>query len=112
MIRILVVSGTMVVINLLGDYYVKIASLGNAPKEWQKILLGASLYGVSALGWVFIYRHGKFFTVEAISAIGSMVISLLVSQIVFKEKISSNELIGVVLGLASVYMLLKGEYKT
>jgi drug/metabolite transporter (DMT)-like permease len=111
MIRLTLISVGMIGITLVGDYLVKMASLGRIIVEWQRLGLAAILYSLTAIGLVYMYRHTKFFTVEAITAICGMILSLIISQYIFKEKISNLELLGAFLGVSSLCLMIKGSYR-
>jgi drug/metabolite transporter (DMT)-like permease len=106
-IKLLAVSFMMVMVTIIGDYYVKKASMEKIFAGWQQLLLGGLLYGVSAIGWFYVYRHTKVFTVGAIHSFGIIIFTILLSVIIFKEKINSWEIFGIILGFVSLTVLIK-----
>lgn len=101
------ISIVILVITIIGDYCIKKASILQNYSGWKLLLFGAFLYGISAIGWFWVYRTTKFFTVGAIHAYGIIILTILLSVIVFKEKINNWEILGLALGFASLAILLR-----
>jgi drug/metabolite transporter (DMT)-like permease len=93
-------------LTIWGDFLIKKASLMDGFSGWRILLFGGIVYGFSALGWFFIFRTNKFFTVGAISSFGIIILSILLSLFVFDEKINRWEVVGLVLGIISLVILI------
>jgi drug/metabolite transporter (DMT)-like permease len=106
LIKTILISIIMVVLLALGDYYVKKASMLKEYTGWHFLLLGTSSYFVSAFGLFWVYRSYKFVTVGAIQSFGIVVLSVLLSVFVFKEKMNGWEIFGLILGIISLAILL------
>jgi drug/metabolite transporter (DMT)-like permease len=107
MLKTVLISFAMVIITILGDYFIKKASLLQYFTGWKLLVLGGFLYGISAIGWFYVYRTTKVFTVGAIHSFGIIILTILLSAIVFKEKITGSEILGILLGIISLIILLK-----
>ncbi|CCH51118.1 hypothetical protein BN8_00026 [Fibrisoma limi BUZ 3] len=94
-------------ISLLADYLIKKASLQPGLSGWKALLMGGIVYGSTALGWFYMMRSYKLFTIGALHSVGVIALSVLLSLIVFKEKMSMGEFVGLGLGLASIVLLLR-----
>jgi drug/metabolite transporter (DMT)-like permease len=106
LIKIILLSFIMLVVTITGDYYVKKASIVKDYSDWRILLLGATIYFISAFGWFWIYRFQKFLTVGAIHSFGIIMLTVLFSIFVFKEKINGWEIFGLVLGAISLTILV------
>jgi drug/metabolite transporter (DMT)-like permease len=111
MLKTTLISIAMIIITILGDYFIKKASVLQHFTGWKLLVLGGILYGLSALGWFYVYRSTKFFTVGAIHSFGIIVMTILLSVLIFKEKISGSEIFGLILGIISLAILLR-EYNS
>lgn len=107
LLKTILISSAMVILTIIGDYLVKKASMLQYFHGWKLLLLGGILYGVSAIGWFYVYRTTKVFTVGAIHSFGIIILTIVLSAIVFKEKIDRWEVLGIFLGIISLSILLR-----
>jgi uncharacterized membrane protein len=112
MLKTIIISIAMVLITIIGDYLIKKASMLQYLNGWKLLVLGGLLYGISAIGWFYVYRTTKVFTVGAIHSFGIIILTILLSVVIFKEKINSSEIMGLVLGIISLVILLKNYAST
>lgn len=94
-------------ISIFGDYLLKKASLQSGWAGWRQILLGGLIYGITAIGWFYVMRTFKLFTISVFHSLIVIALSILLSRFVFDEKISARELIGIALGLVSIGLLVR-----
>ena len=94
---------------LFADYFIKKASLQVNYEGWASLLLGAVIYGASAVGWFILMRSFKLFTLGVLHSLLVIILTLLLSLIVFKEKMNQSEALGVILGCASMLLLLSSS---
>lgn len=106
-VKTALISILMVVITIVGDYFVKKASMFKDHIGWKYLLLGGFLYGISAIGWFYVYRMTKVFTVGAIHSFGIIILTILLSLVIFKERINTMEILGLFLGVVSLIILLR-----
>ncbi|OGI19289.1 MAG: hypothetical protein A3J06_03345 [Candidatus Moranbacteria bacterium RIFCSPLOWO2_02_FULL_48_19] len=93
------------VITVLADALVKQASLQPAFSGWKMLLLGAAIYGTTALGWFFVMRNLKLSTLGALYGISCIIALTLVSVFYFQEKINPMEIFGIFLAITSLLIL-------
>ncbi len=102
----LVIAIVLSLVTVLADYFIKKASLENG--VWSKwLILGAVIYGLTALGWVFVMKNMKLSTLGAVYGISCITILAIISVFVFHEKISTIEVVGILMGIASILILYK-----
>ena len=106
LLKTILISVITLILFILGDYYIKKASLLKEYSGLHFLLLGTTIYFISAFGLFWVYRSYKFLTVGAIQSFGFIILTTLVSQIIFKEKINSWEIFGLILGVFSLTILL------
>lgn len=94
-------------ISVLGDYFIKKASLQRDLTGWKQLLIGGLIYGATAMGWFYVMRTFKLFTIGLIHSILAIALSVALSQLFFDEKITPRELIGIALGIASIILLIR-----
>ncbi|MFT3933914.1 MAG: hypothetical protein QM726_09890 [Chitinophagaceae bacterium] len=105
--KIIIVSVMLLVVTIAGDFCVKKAATLKQYSGWHLLLAGGAINFACAIGWFWIYRTQKFLTVGGILSIGLLALSVVVSQMIFKEKINNWEICGLTLGLVSMTILLK-----
>jgi small multidrug resistance pump len=93
------------VITVFADVLIKHASLQNGFSGWFTLLLGAVVYGITALGWFFLMRKVKLSTLGVLYAVSCVVLLTLFSVFYFKEKINVFEIVGIVLAIISLILL-------
>lgn len=94
-------------VTVLGDFAVKKASLQNAWSGWPMLLLGAMIYGITAVGWFFVMRKIKLSTLGVLYGISCVLLLTLISVFYFKEKINSFEIFGIILAISSLVILYR-----
>lgn len=66
-----------------------------------------SYLSTTAIGWFYMMRSFKLVTIGLLHSFGVIGLSLLLSQFVFQEKITLREVVGIVLGCASIGLLVR-----
>lgn len=89
------------------DYYIKKASMEDGWSGWKMLAFGAFLYGVSAIGFFMLMRNFKVFTVGMLHSFAVIFLSVILSLFVFNEKINAREILGLLLGVASIMLLVR-----
>ena len=90
-IAVLVTVGFSVV-GVIGDYFLKLASQHDTPLRSGWFYVGFAVYASTAFGWVYVMRHMK------LAAVGS---------IGFRESLGAREVTGLILAIASLYLLIR-----
>lgn len=94
-------------VSVLGDVFVKEASLASQFTGWKLLLIGALIYALTAFGWFFAMRYVKLATLGVIFSVTVVVAVTLVSIFYFKEKLSVPEIGAVIMALASLAILYR-----
>ena len=104
---LILITGILIsAITVYADFFVKKASLlSNVWNKW--LLAGAFIYGLTAIGWVFTLREAKLSTLGVIYGVSTIILVVALSVFVFHEKLSTLEIIGILLGIISLVILYK-----
>ena len=92
---------------LWGDYCLKKASMEQNWEGWRLILAGCFLYAVSAIGFFYLMRSFKVFTLGVLHSFAVILLSVILSLVVFNEKINAREILGLILGIISIVLLVR-----
>lgn len=95
------------VVTVLGDSFVKHASLQTYFSGWKWLLLGALVYGATAFGWFYVMRHIKLATTGVLYAVSCVVMLTMISIFYFKEKVSVMESFAILLAIVSLAILFR-----
>lgn len=95
------------ILTVFADAIIKHSSLQAAFSGWKYLILGAIIYGSTAFGWFFLMRKIKLSTLGVVYSVSCVVLLALVSVFLFKEKISSIEIVGIILAVISLMILAR-----
>jgi drug/metabolite transporter (DMT)-like permease len=94
-------------LSLLGDYFIKSASLKPQLSGWFELALGGMVYGITAIGWFFLMRELKLVTISLFSALVGLGLTCLLGVFVFREKLSGQDFLGIAFGCISISLLMR-----
>ncbi len=95
----------IVVLTLIGDYLLKLASARPGPLATWQFAAGAAVYGLSAVGWVYAM---KYMSLAAIGVSYSMLVIIFLAIMgvtLFGEKLAAREVLGLALACASLGLM-------
>jgi small multidrug resistance pump len=95
------------VLGVVGDYFLKVASLSERPLRTTAFYVGFAVYASTALGWLFAMRHLKLATISTLYSICIILLLTSLGVVVFHEKLNAMEIVGIVLALASLILLVR-----
>ena len=93
--------------SVTGDFLIKQASLQKSFSGWKSLLLGSLVYGLSGIGWFFIFKRLKLSTAAVTFSIFLIIMVTLISVLYFKEKISAWEIVGIIMAIISLLILYR-----
>lgn len=91
---------------VLGDYFLKRASLQVYPVKTGSFAVGFTVYALTAFGWLYVMRHMKLGTIGVVYSMSMIVFLTLTGVFVFGESISKYEILGIILAIASLVLLI------
>ncbi len=101
---ILIIIGLSLV-GVLGDYFLKLSGHGSSYINWPLFLIGMAVYSSTAIGWFFVMKNIKLGTLGVVYATTTVLALALVGALFFKESLNVYEVLGVVAGLISIFLL-------
>ncbi len=105
----IIVTVALSFVSVTADYYLKRASESAQPYRSFGFILGVGLYAACAFGWVHVLRNTKLATIGAVYSIVVVVALAIIGVLVFREPLSTTELIGLVFAVVSL-VLLSGRF--
>lgn len=94
-------------IGVLGDYFIKLAGNGSKYISYIPFFTGMIVFALTAFGWFYVMKHIKLSTLGLFYSVTTVILLTLVGTIFFKEHLSTIELIGIILGIASIIILAR-----
>ena len=95
------------VIGVVGDYFLKLASAREQPLRTRWFYLGFALYASTAFGWVFVMKHLKLATIGVLYSVSMVLLLTGVGVVLFRESLGWQEVVGLVLAIASLILLVR-----
>jgi drug/metabolite transporter (DMT)-like permease len=92
---------------VLGDYFMKISGSGIKYINYPLFLLGMSIYILGGIGWFFVMKHIKLSTLGMFFALTNIILLVSVGVFFFKERLNIYEVIGIILGVISIFILAR-----
>ena len=89
-----------------GDYFLKLASNQEYPLRTRAFAVGFVVYASTAFGWLFVMRYLKLATISVVYSISMIVLLALIGALFFDERLSTREVVGVVLAIAALVLLI------
>jgi multidrug transporter EmrE-like cation transporter len=102
-----VVTIAFSVVGVLGDYFLKLASADENPLKGRWFYVGFAVYASTAFGWVFVMRHLKLATISVVYSVSMILLLTGIGVVVFREPLSSSEIVGLALAIASLVLLVR-----
>lgn len=102
-----VVTLAFSVVGVVGDYFLKLASMRPQPLRTGWFYVGFALYASTAFGWVFVMRYLKLATISVVYSVSMVLLLTTVGVVVFRESLNYSELAGIALALASLVLLMR-----
>lgn len=103
---ILAITG-VTALTAIADAFFKIASEREQPLLNLYFALGFVHYAASSFGVVYLMRHIKLTSFGIVYAVVDVILLALIGVLIFRERLTSTEWIGIGLGMISLYLLLQ-----
>jgi multidrug transporter EmrE-like cation transporter len=94
-------------VGVIGDYFLKLASQHVTPLRSVPFYVGFVVYASTAFGWVFVMKHLKLSTVGVVYSVSMIVLLTAVGWVWFGESLGPREVVGLILAIASLYLLMR-----
>ena len=107
-----ILNGFIVVILIsavtaLGDFFMKLAGNSNEYMNIKWFTYGILLYLITGFGWFIAMKTIKISSIGAIYGITTVILLALMGVLFFNEKLNTIEVIAIIMGVASICLLLR-----
>jgi small multidrug resistance pump len=102
-----VVTIAFSLIGVIGDYFLKLASVRDQPLRTGWFYVGFALYASTAFGWVFVMKYLKLATISVLYSVSMVLLLTAVGVVLFRETLNAFELAGIALAVASLVLLMR-----
>lgn len=92
---------------LVGDYFLKRASLLSQPFRSIEFFVGIVIFAATAAGWVIVLRVLKLGTIGVIYGVATVLFMTLLGWLGFGESLRWHEWAGIILGIISILLLTR-----
>ena len=92
---------------LVGDYFIKSASLSQSGLLNPRLAIGAVIYGLTAIGWFFLMRSHSLAMVAVIFTAMTTVVLAGMGYFLFDEGFRTRDGIGVALAILALTIMYK-----
>jgi drug/metabolite transporter (DMT)-like permease len=92
----------IILLTLLGDHFIKVASQKPSGLLTPTFLLGALLYALPAVGWFYLMRSHSLAMIGVFYSAGTILVLAGLGYLVFGERIGSREVLGFRFAIAAV----------
>lgn len=84
-----------------------LAGLVAYEKKWFAIfILSIVFYGLAFLSQIYLYKHFQLNKISPVMSIAIMALVVFSGTVFFKESLNPKQLLGIVLGLISIFLIL------
>jgi drug/metabolite transporter (DMT)-like permease len=90
---------------LVGDYLIKLSSLNEGGLLSRRFLAGMSFYALPAVGWFVLMRSHSLAALGVWYAASTLVLMALLGWLVFEERLTARDLLGLGLAVAAVLVM-------
>jgi len=102
-----VVTIAFSLVGVAGDYLLKRASETANPMQSRWFYIGFAVYASTAFGWVFVMRHLKLATIGVVYSVSMILLLTTIGIVCFREPINRYEVAGLVMAVASLFLLIR-----
>lgn len=93
------------VLTLFGDYAIKVATAKESGLLSGWFILGAILYGLPAVGWLYLMKNHSLAMIGVMYSASTIILLAALGYFVFKEAFGWREVIGLSLAIAAVVVM-------
>ena len=95
----------IVITQIGGDYFIKIASARTDGVISIEFTIGVILYGATALGWYFLMKSHSLAEIAVVYSASTILLLVALGYFAFHESIGLRQVVGLILAIASVIVM-------
>lgn len=104
-----VILTVIVVTQIIGDYFIKVASGRSDGMLTSALMLGVVFYGTTAFGWYFLMKIHSLAAIGVLYSTSTILLLTALGYFAFKESIGLRDCLGITLAILSVVVM---SYRT
>jgi drug/metabolite transporter (DMT)-like permease len=89
---------------IYGDYMIKLASMSQRGLMSHHLLLGATIYGLTAIGWMYMMKDHSLLQIGIFYSCTMILMLAALGYFVFHERADLKQILGGALAIASVIL--------
>lgn len=99
------VLGAIIALTAAGDYALKTASGKELPLTSWQFAFGVVLYGLPAIGWLFLMREYSLAQIGVIYSSATILILTAIGTFMFDEQLQPKQIAGIIAAIASIWLV-------
>ena len=99
------ILGAIVFAQIGGDYFVKNSAEHSNGIFSTVFLLGALLYGATAVGWYYLMRIHSLAEIGVLYSASTIILLAVLGHFVFKEEVGLRQLAGMALAVLAIFVM-------
>ena len=100
-----IILAAIVVTQIIGDYFIKLASGRTDGVLTSTLILGVVLYGMTAFSWYYLMKMHSLATIGVLYSASTIVLLTALGYFIFKESIGLRDCLGISLAILSVLVM-------
>lgn len=92
-------------VGVVGDYFLKLASVQEASLRTGAFYIGFAVYASTAFGWLFVMKHLQLATIGAVYAVSMVLLLTMLGVARFGESLSYIDIAGLMMAIGSLILL-------
>ena len=97
------------VVSALGDYFLKLSTTGKSWIEPRWLILGVLTCLSTIFGWCYAMKHLTLTTIAVYDSVLSVLLLSALGVVVFKERLSVSEILGVAASIVALVLLGRSQ---
>jgi drug/metabolite transporter (DMT)-like permease len=105
MIANVAILGAVALATIYGDYLIKLAALSDRGIFSVTFLAGASVYGLTAIGWLYLMRDHSLLQIGVMYSSAIILMLAALGYFVFNEQTEARQVVGGALAIVSIILM-------
>jgi multidrug transporter EmrE-like cation transporter len=94
-------------IGVAGDFFFKLANSAGRPTDWKWVAAGIVLYVLTVPSCFWALKYSKLSSFGVIYSLSQFLLLVVLGILYFHEKLNIYEMIGVIMAVASIFLLAR-----
>jgi drug/metabolite transporter (DMT)-like permease len=99
------ILGAVSLATIYGDYLIKLAALGERGIFSFTFIAGATVYGLTAIGWLYLMRDHSLLKIGVMYSSAIILMLAALGYFVFDEQTETRHIVGGALAIVSIVLM-------